>query len=139
MNRSRAHAWILGATDFRAYEAFNYFECVAWITIGVALHLRFRQHPADKRAVIARTSIAFIVFGISDYLEAPTHGLLPPWLWAWKILCGAYLLKCGYDYLGRERFRWFDRRKILALCCLLAVLFVVLLRYYFRNLPMARP
>jgi len=44
------------------------------------------------------------------------------------------LLKCRFDYLGRERFRWLDRTNVLAFACLLAVLLAMFLQYYFREL-----
>jgi hypothetical protein len=116
------------------YEVFNYFECVAWLTVAIVLPFRFRAALATKGGIIARASLTFVAFGISDYLEAPMHGRLPPWLWAWKILCVGYLLKCRYDYLGRERFRWLDRINVVALVCFLTVLLIMFLQYYFRDL-----
>ena len=116
-----------------AYEAFNYFECAAWLTIAIVLPFWFRRCPADKRGVIVRASCTFVVFGVSDYLEAPTHGRLPWWLWTWKLLCAIYLLRCRYDYIGRERFRWLDRTNILAGACFLAVLLAMFLQIYFRD------
>jgi len=86
MSPSHLHSWFLGVGYSHAYEVFNYFECAAWIVIAAVLHLRFRKHPADQRAV-ARTCIAPVVIGRSDYFEAPTQARLPWWLWAWKIRC----------------------------------------------------
>ena len=134
MSPSLGHDWLLGDALFSAYEAFNYFECAAWIAIAIALPIWFRECPAGKRGVIARASVTLVVFGVSDYFEAPTHAHLPPWLWAWKILCAAYLLKCRYDYIGRERFRWLDRTNFLALCCFATVVLIMFLQYYFRDL-----
>jgi hypothetical protein len=116
------------------YEAFNYLECVAWLVIAAALPWKFRACPASQRAAVTRASLAFVVFAISDFLEAPTHGLLPPWLWAWKILCVTYLLKCRYDFIGKENFRWWDRTQKFALGCLLAVILAMFLQSYFRDL-----
>ncbi len=124
----------LGALFTSVYETFNYFECTAWITIAVVLPFWFRRGPPEKRGVIFRASITFVVFGISDYIEAPTHGRLPWWLWTWKLLCAGYLLKCRYDYIGRENFRWRDRHNILALACFLAVLLAMFLQFYFRDI-----
>jgi len=73
MSPSHLHSWFLGVGYSHAYEVFNYFECAAWIVIAAVLHLRFRKHPADQRAV-ARTCIAPVVIGRSDYFEAPTPG-----------------------------------------------------------------
>lgn len=125
---------IVGAAFSSAYEAFNYFECAAWLVIAVVLPFRFRRCPADKRSIILRASFTFVVFAVSDYLEAPTQGHLPPWLWAWKVLCVGYLLRCRYDFIGRERFRWLDRTHILAFVCFWAVLLATFLQYYFRDL-----
>ena len=87
------------------YEVFNYLECAAWMVIAG-----------------------------SDYLEAPTHGQLPPWLWAWKLLCAASLLHCRYDYLGKEQCRWNDRSNLLAMACFFAVLLAMFLQHHFRDL-----
>ena len=46
--------------------------------IPIALPFWFRACPADKRNIIIRASLTFVVFGVSDFLEAPTHGQLPP-------------------------------------------------------------
>jgi hypothetical protein len=116
------------------YETFNYGECAAWLIIALVLPFWFRTAPVEKRGIIARASVLFVIFGVSDYLEAPTHGRLPAWLWAWKLLCAAGLLKCRYDYLGKERFRWNDRSNILVLICFLTVLLAMFLQYYFSDI-----
>jgi hypothetical protein len=116
-----------------AYEAFNYFEGAAWVAIAIVLPFRFRSCPPEKRSIVLRASLTFIAFGVSDVLEAPTHAQVPPWLWAWKLLCAGYLVKCRYDYIGRERFHWLDRTNVLAAACLVAVLVVMFLQYYFRD------
>ena len=117
-----------------AYESFNYAECAAWLIVAIALPFWFRSSLPEKRGVIARASLTFVVFGVSDFLEAPSHGQLPPWLWAWKLLCAGYLLKCRFDYIGKDRFRWFDRTNLLALVCFAAVILAMFLQYYFRDL-----
>jgi hypothetical protein len=117
-----------------AYELFNYGECAAWIIIAAVLPFWFRRNPAEKRRIIYRASAIFIVFGVSDLLEAPTHGRLPAWLWVWKLLCAAVLLKCRYDYLGKERFRWNERSNWLVLACFLTVLVAMFLQYYYRDI-----
>jgi len=128
------NAFVIGAGFTSAYETFNYFECAAWLVIAAVLPFWFRASPAGQRRVIVRASLTFVVFGISDFLEAPTLGRLPAWLWAWKLLCATYLLKCRYDYIGKENFRWFDRTNILALACFLAVLLAMFLQWYYRDL-----
>jgi len=115
-------------------EAFNHFECATWNTIGIVLPFWFRRSPVEKRPIIIRAAVTFVVFGVSDYFEAPTHGLVPAWLWVWKILCGASLLWCRHDYIGPEQFRWLDRTNILGLVLFLTVLLVMAVHYCFPDL-----
>jgi hypothetical protein len=116
------------------YEAFNYAEGAAWFLIAIILPFWFRNSPVAKRKIIIRASLILIVFGISDLIEASTHARIPAWLWGWKIFCAVGLLKCRYDYMGKERFRWFDRTHILALACLTTVLIAMFLQFYFRHI-----
>ena len=112
------------------YELFNYAECAAWMIVAALLPVWFRNGPVGKRGILVRASLTFAAFGISDFLEAPTDGQLPGWLWAWKILCVAYLLKCRYDYRGKERFRWFDRLHLIALAFLLMVGWLIYVQFH---------
>lgn len=111
------------------YELFNYTECAAWWIVAAALPIWFRKGPVQKRGILARASLTFFAFGVSDFLEASTDGQLPWWLWAWKILCVAYLLKCRCDYRGRERFRWLDRLHLIALAFLAMVIWLMILQF----------
>jgi hypothetical protein len=116
------------------YEAFNYAEGIAWFLIAIILPFWFRSAPLEKRKIIMRASLILVVFGISDLVEAPTHARIPAWLWGWKVLCAIGLLKCRYDYIGKEHFRWLDRTHVLALACLGAVFLAMFLQFYFRDL-----
>lgn len=111
------------------YEIFNYGECVTWILVALALPIRFRRCTREKKWIIFKASLAFVIFGITDYFEAPTHGRMSPWLWALKILCCVYFLKCRYDYLGKDQFRWFDRTNLVALGCFLAAMVAIVMQY----------
>lgn len=125
---------VMGFAFHSAYETFNYVECAAWFVIAAVLPLRLRGSvPPEKRGAVIRAVVTLAAFGLSDFFEARTHGLIPPWLWGWKLLCAACLLKCRYDYIGRERFRWLDRTNILALICLLAVILAMFLLSHFRE------
>ena len=117
------------------YQLFNYAECAVWLIVAAALPVLFWKGPIQKRGILARASLTFVAFGSSDSLEAPTDGQLPWWLWAWKILCVAYLLKCRYDYRGKERFRWFDRIHLIAIAFLLMVVWLIFLQFHSGESP----
>ncbi|MEP3213037.1 MAG: hypothetical protein ABJQ29_07590 [Luteolibacter sp.] len=72
-------------------------------------------------------SFGFLLFGISDFLEASTYGDMPPWLWAMKMGCAAWLLACRFSYIGWRNFRFTDRYFLFALFCLAASIAVILL------------
>lgn len=122
-----------------AYEAFNYFECPAWVVIALALPFRFRRCPPEKRCIILVASVIFVLFGVSDFLEAPTHARLPAWLWAWKLACATALLGCRFFCLGRARFRWLERTNLVAFACFPAVLLAMFLQYWFRDILAEAP
>jgi hypothetical protein len=131
----------LALTGFpSAYETFNYAECAAWLIVALVLPFWFRRGgPAEKRGILWRASATFLVFALTDFLEAPTHGRLPAWLWALKLLCAGYLLRCRYEYLRPAPFRWRDPTNRLALACFLAVLLAMALQFYFRDLLAEAP
>lgn len=102
------------------YEIFNKIEGVLWLIIALALPFFVRAASLRQRLSLAAASVGFILFGISDFLEAPLQGQLPAWLWAYKIFCAAWILSCRFFYLGWDRFRFNDRYVVFGLCCLLA-------------------
>jgi hypothetical protein len=42
-------------------------------------------------------------------------------------------LKCGYDFIGKERFRWMERTNIFALACFIAVLLAMFTQVHYRK------
>ena len=105
---------------FWLYETFNRLEAVAWFVIALVLPFRIARRTPRQNLSVFTASAAFVAFGITDLLEAPTHGNLPAWLWAAKIVCAATLLSCRYHYLGWHTFRLSDRYLIVAILCLTA-------------------
>ena len=72
----------------RAFQISNYIEAALWSSIGIGFAIAaFRQSGvARKRCWIA--AINFVVFGMSDLVEAQTGAWYRPiWLLMWKGAC----------------------------------------------------
>jgi hypothetical protein len=115
---------------FALYEIFNRIECLAWWGVAVALPFVVKTNSVRQKCAVFGASLGFILFGISDYFEAPMHGHLPLWLWIWKILCASLLLACRYHYVGWRNFRLTDRYFIFGLIALAASLGIIGLQQY---------
>lgn len=112
------------------YSDFNYLEALVWVIIGGALLWR-QAHgyfPREKRGIIRSAAIAFFFFGCTDIMEADFefNGLVPLWVWAWKIFFGAVLVKCRYDYYGIDRTKLIDRYSVFLLVIFLIVLTLII-------------
>ena len=94
--------------------------------------LPFVVKRATKRQSVAvfLASFGFVLFGITDFLEAPLRGRLPWWLWISKIVCAGFILSCRYIYLGWDRFNFKDRYLIFGMFCLAASTGVIFLQHY---------
>lgn len=112
------------------YEIFNRIEGIAWWIIAVVLPFVVKYPTRRQHWAVFAASLGFILFGISDFLEAPVHGQLPWWLWALKVFCAAWLLACRFFYVGWHRFRLTDRYVLFAIFCLFAVFGVMVLQHY---------
>ena len=65
----------------------NYFECVFWCAIGMAFCIRATLRRDHRPSVIV-AGFTFVIFGISDFVEAHTGAWWRPWwLLVWKGLC----------------------------------------------------
>ena len=109
-------------TFWLVYRVFNYAECAAWISIGLFLIFRYRAFKPDRLLWIRIAIPTFVLFGISDYVEAGEYGHVPYWLWCWKIICGAVLVRCRYGYIGIDRTKFLDSYSVAATLLLIAVL-----------------
>ena len=77
----------------------NYIEAVFWMTIGTVLGIAGRRtDPAFKTLALVACGL-FVVFGISDLIEAQTGAWWKPlWLLGWKGLCIVGLASCYWKY-----------------------------------------
>ncbi len=65
----------------------NYLECALWCAIGAGFLIRAILR-SDHRAVVLSAGVTFLLFGLSDYVEAHTGAWWRPWwLLTWKGLC----------------------------------------------------
>ena len=112
------------------YEIFNRTEGIAWFGIAIALPFLVSRKNRRQNIAVFLASFGFVLFGITDFIEAPLRGQLPWWLWAYKIVCAGFILSCRYIYLGWHRFNFKDRYLIFGLSCLAASLGVIFLQQY---------
>jgi hypothetical protein len=55
----------------------NYFECCLWFAIGIGFAIGALRRAARLNCLLA--SAAFLLFGVSDYVEAHTGAWWRPW------------------------------------------------------------
>ena len=84
----------------------NYVEAIFWIVIGILFALRTASlMPAlSRRAYIA--AITFVLFGISDVIEAQSFSgawWRPWWLLIWKGICVVILAVLAFLYFNERR------------------------------------
>lgn len=114
---------------FLIYVIFNRLEGLAWWIVAAALPFVVKPKTPRQKWAIALASLGFVLFGITDFLEAPLRGQLPPWLWLFKIGCAAWILSSRFFYIGWNRFRLTDRYFLFGLACLTATLGVIWLQH----------
>lgn len=78
---------------------------------------------------------AFVAFGVTDLLEIGHGGVIPLWLWAFKIACGCGILAARYTWHGWNTFRWRDREFLFGIGCLVAVGVVITVQQVLGQLP----
>ena len=86
------------------YEIFNRLEGAVWFGLAIGLPFYLRPRSKRQRYSVAAASLGFILFGISDFLEAPLRGQLPIWLWIYKIACAALILSCRFSMSAGTAF-----------------------------------
>lgn len=118
------------ADPYIAYFTFNLLEGFAWWVVAIVLPFRIPRRTARENVAVFAASAGFVLFGITDFLEAPLQGQLPWWLWTAKIACAASILGCRYHYLGWHRFRLTDRYFLFGLGCLTASIGAIVLQQY---------
>ena len=84
----------------REFIVSNYIECGLWSTIGVCFIVAWFRYRMLDAAIAA---VTFLLFGLSDYIEAHTGAWWQPWpLLALKAGCIAVFLVLLIRY-GRTR------------------------------------
>jgi hypothetical protein len=80
----------------------NYVECALWMAIGVYFAIAARKPSTRLRCLIA--GVAFVLFGISDYVEAQTGAWWRPWwLLVWKGGCLVVVLSLTARHYASKR------------------------------------
>ena len=78
---------------------FNYLEALFWWTVAGVILIKSRPLHGDMRRVARAATITFIVFGISDIIEAHTGAWWRPiWLFVLKAGCVLSLVICLIKY-----------------------------------------
>jgi|TARA_B110000037_G_scaffold46432_1_gene56867 hypothetical protein len=103
---------------YAVFEIFNKVEAFIWFGAAFVLPFLFKAGSRKQRRALIGASFGFFLFGITDLLEAPTHGQVPVWLWGLKVASAAFLLTCRFTYIGWRNFRITDRWFVFAVICL---------------------
>jgi hypothetical protein len=79
------------------FEIANYIEAGLWAFIGLGFLIAAIRTPASRRQLLF-VAVTFVLFGVSDIVEASTGAWWRPWwLLIWKGLClivlGGFLLQ----------------------------------------------
>ena len=85
------------------YVSIKLAEWVIWWGIGVYCFVKALSPKTRQPGIQIGLGLAFIFFGLGDFVEYFTAGRLPWWLWTWKITGGLTLfgLLVASDYYKR--------------------------------------
>jgi hypothetical protein len=132
INHQPSSGVALSATEQAApmswYQAFNLVEALLWWLVAVAISFKVPRATSQQRWGAILGVVAFFAFGITDVIEANHERWIPLWLWGFKCLCGVGILSARYTWLGWSQFHWKDREFLFGLCCLIAVIVLVMLQ-----------
>ena len=92
-------------------QTFNLAEGILWTVLAILFFVRSHKFPA-WRTLMLGTSLSFLLFGISDFIEVRTRAWYEPWsLFVLKAACVLSLLihfilyRCRKKKRGREGSR----------------------------------
>ncbi len=90
-------------TNFTDPEVIgNYIEGVFWTIVGIVLAIAGQRANSAYRGLSIAASGTFVVFGLSDFVEAQTGAWWRPlWLLGWKALCLVVL--AGHGWPAKRR------------------------------------
>jgi len=112
---------------YTVIENFNRVEALAWFGTAFALPFIIRPQSQKQGVSVIAACFGFVLFGVTDLLEAETGGDMPAWLWASKIACAAFLLGCRFHFIGWKNFKFTDRWFLFGVFCLgISVALIVL-------------
>ena len=97
---------------------FNRVEAFVWFSTAFALPFVVRPALRKQCVTVFAAFFGFVLFGITDLLEAGAVGKIPAWLWGFKITCAAFLLACRFNFIGWRKFKLTDRWFLFGLFCL---------------------
>lgn len=110
------------------YDTFNFVEGLLWWGVALLLARKATDTPPHARRPLVVAALAFVLFGITDWLEPGRAGRLPLWLWALKVICGVAILWARYEWRGWRTMRWHDRELLFSAGCLLGVATAMMLQ-----------
>ncbi len=83
---------------------FNLVEGIVWLVIAAIVFWRSRREGTKMRRLGGFTSIGFILFGISDFIEMRTGAWWDPsWLLILKASCILGFAVAGWKYCQLRR------------------------------------
>jgi hypothetical protein len=95
---------MLSALPF--FRLSNYLEAAFWTAVAVSFALAARRRPNSARRECYFAAITFLLFGLSDVVEAQTGAWYDPWwLLLWKALCLLSIARSLVFYLRAKRRR----------------------------------
>lgn len=107
------------------YQLFNNIEGYLWLITAIALRrivpIRAKRHHTACNIAI----FGFILFALSDFLEASLTREFRLWLWLLKISCGVIFLIARIYYIGRKNIKWTDRYILFFLFCICIAIAVI--------------
>jgi len=81
------------------FKTANYVEAVLWLAIGLAFGARALLKRNGWRTECGIAALAFVLFGVSDIVEATTGAWWRPWwLLIWKAACLCVFLRLFADW-----------------------------------------
>ncbi len=103
------------------YVRFNAVEGLLWVVVAVFVAVRTPAVNLQQRWEARCGSLAFALFGTTDWLECRYEAMIPLWLWSLKIACGSAIFASRYTWRGWDRFRFRDREVLFGVFCLTCV------------------
>jgi len=111
------------------YSLFNNIEGILWLFVAATIAIRTPRNNSQQKAAVVLAVVAFVLFGLTDFIEAHYEARVPLWLYAWKIACGSAIFTSRYTWLGWTRFHWTDREFLFAIACMIAIFAIMVYQY----------